>query len=132
MKTRIAQIIKIFGITAIVAAFAAAAFPVPSYADAATDYGKVVITVTNNSNPLASIMPVPVAGANIEISNSSGAAVVKATTDSNGNASLALPQGAYKIRVSAPGFATGGASFGLKAGTTEYINVGLLSTSRNR
>ena len=132
MKTRIAQIIKVLGIMAIVAAFAAAAFPTPSFANSADDYGKVAITVTNSSSPLAGIMPVPVAGAVIEVTGSNGVAVAKAITDDTGNVSIALPQGAYKIKVSAPGFASSGASFFLKAGTTEYVKIGLQSASRTR
>ena len=125
MKTRIAQVIKMFGIMAIVAAFAAAAFPAPSFADSSSDYGKLVVTVYNASSPAAGLMPQPVAGAAVQVLNATGATIAKTTTDSNGAVTFPLPEGAYKIQVSAKGFYPGGGEAYLKAGTAEYVRIGL-------
>ena len=128
MKTRIAQVIKLFGIMALVAAFAAAAFPAPSFAagrvGGSADYGKAVISVVAaQSGPSATLQPV--AGATLELINSTGVAVSKYATGNDGKVNLGLSGGTYKIRVSADGFDAAGDYLAIENGQTSYVTVEL-------
>jgi hypothetical protein len=133
MKTRIAQIMKTFGIMAILVAFAAAAFPAQSFAYPAqlggVDYGKAVITVLAASDTISDSKPI--AGATAELVNASGVTVSKHSTNSNGQFSLAAAGGSYKVRVSAPGYQLGGDYLDIKNGQTSYLTIRLqpLTTS---
>ena len=127
MKTRIAQVIKIFGIMALVAAFAASAFPARTFANSSTDYGKVVVNVWDATNPTPS--PKPVAGAIVEVLNSKGEAVIKTVTDSNGTVSFPLLAGAYKLRVTAKGYNLGEGSVVVEADTINTVNINLTAAS---
>jgi Carboxypeptidase regulatory-like domain len=125
MKTRIAQVIKIFGIMALVAAFAASAFPARTFANSSTDYGKVVVNVTTASKP--------VAGAIVEVLNVKGEAVIKTVTDSNGTVSFPLLVGEYKLRVTAKGYNLGEGSVAVEADTTNTVDINLTpSSNRSR
>jgi Carboxypeptidase regulatory-like domain len=125
MKTRIAQVIKIFGIMALVAAFAASAFPARTFANSSTDYGKVVVNVTTASKP--------VAGAIVEVLNSKGEAVIKTVTDTNGMVSFPLLVGEYKLRVTAKGYNLGEGSVAVEADTLNTVNINLTpSSNRSR
>jgi len=125
MKTRIAQVIKIFGIMALVAAFAASAFPARTFANSSTDYGKVVVNVTTASKP--------VAGAIVEVLNVKGEAVIKTVTDANGTVSFPLLAGDYKLRVTAKGYYLGEGSLTVEADTINTVNINLTpSSNRSR
>ena len=110
---------------ALVAAFAIAAFPAHTFASTArtADYGKAAITVVAQSS--ASSDGKPIAGATVELVNSSGVAVSKHVTDSSGRLSFAAAAGSYKVRVSAPGYQTGGAYLDIKNGQTTYLTIRL-------
>jgi len=116
---------KTFGIMALVAAFAATAFPTHSFAAPAriggADYGKAVVTVLAASAPNADGKPI--AGAAAELVNTSGVTLSKYTTNSNGQLSLAVAGGNYKVRVSAQGYETTGAYLDIKNGQTSYLTI---------
>jgi hypothetical protein len=137
IKSRFAQIVKIFGIMAIVAVFAAAAFPSPGFADSLPvssngSYGKALVTVIDASNPSLTAKPPVIAGAVVEVANASGVGIMKTTTDSTGTVRLALPGGVYKIRVTFNGYNPGGADFTIVDGTTQNVTVGLTKLSALR
>jgi hypothetical protein len=128
MKSHISQIIKLFGIMAIVAAFAAAAFPAPtSAASIRGGYGKVNIYVSSY-DPSGAVASVPVEGAVIEIIASNGASVMKAVTDSAGSAHIGLDAGTYKVRITARGYYPGGSSLKISNGTVQDLAIRLTPT----
>ncbi len=119
MKTRLAQVFKIFGIMAMVAAFAAAAFPTRSFA-AASDplVGKLIVNVYERSD--SQLTEQPLTGASIRVFDAKGAAVATAATNTNGSVTIELPKGVYKVSVSAPGYTT--------ASGAATVNVGQATT----
>jgi len=131
MKTRITQIMKTFGIMALVAAFAATAFPSHSFASPArisgVDYGKAVITVVQASSLTSGGKPI--VGATAELVDASGTTLSKYATDGNGQFSLAVAGGSYKVRVSAQGYETTGAYLEIKNGQTSYLMIRMQSVS---
>jgi ABC-type glycerol-3-phosphate transport system substrate-binding protein len=122
MKTRIAQVIKIFGIMALVAAFAAAAFPARSFA-AATDSGQVVVTVYSQSTPTARHQPV--AGAVVEFSSPDSNLTVDVMTDAKGQARVMLPAGDYYVKIVAKGFEPVTTTTAVISDTTQDLKVKL-------
>lgn len=128
IKTHIAQAIRIFGIMALVAAFAAAAFPTRSFA-ANSDMGKLIVSVYQTSNnPGASTQLLPLGNADIEVFNAAGASVASVTTDSSGATTLELPKGVYKVRVSAPNYTSASGSAAVDAGKATSIKFELRPT----
>jgi Carboxypeptidase regulatory-like domain len=134
IKYRFVQVIRVLGIMAVVAALSAAAFPAHSFAaeirpTSAPDYGKVVILVTDGSVPTLNSNRKPLAGAAVEIINSSGAVVAKAITDATGQVSLANSEAIYKARVSADGFNTQTVAFKIRKGETTRVSVALTAAT---
>ena len=115
---------------AIVAEFAAAAFPAPTSAAAlkgsviSGGYGKVIVQVVS-SDPSSDVASMPVADAIIEVIASNGTAVAKFATDSQGYAHMGLNEGAYKLRVTARGFNPGGTTISVKNGTVQDVLISL-------
>jgi hypothetical protein len=126
IKSRIAKVVKIFGMIALVAAFATAAFPVKSFASTAREgaYGKAAITVLiAGSGPSASLQPLE--GATVELINSNGVSVAKFATNSAGALSTGQAEGMYKVIVSYPGLSSVSAALAVKNGQTTYLTVKL-------
>jgi ABC-type glycerol-3-phosphate transport system substrate-binding protein len=122
MKTRIAQAIRIFGIMALVAAFAAAAFPTRSFA-AATDSGQVAVTVYSQSASTARHQPV--AGAVVEFSSPGSNLTVDVMTDAKGQARVMLPAGDYYVKIVAKGFEPVTTKMAVISDTTQDLKVKL-------
>ena len=114
MKTRIAQAIKIFGIMAMVASFAAAAFPTRSFA--AENTGTLTVNVYKASSNLSAVALQPLDNASVEVFDVNGAKVADVATNSAGSASLELAKGTYKVRASATGYTSATGSVVVNAG----------------
>lgn len=124
IKTHIAQVIKIFGIMAIVAAFAAAAFPSRTFANDEVETGKLVVSVYRTAAGSPDGQPVGSAG--VEIINASGTTVAKVNTDKAGMVGLGLAKGVYKVRVSAQGYKSVSAQVTVNANSTSEISIELV------
>lgn len=128
IKNRIAQAIRIFGIFAIVAAFAASAFPTQSYAAEAND-GKLIVKVyAKSTTPTPGL--VPLSNATIHVFDVQGVAVAKGATDSTGSTTFTLPAGDYKVRVSAPGYTVASDSMTIAEDQTYTAKFQLIRTTR--
>jgi hypothetical protein len=128
MKTRIAQAIKIFGIMAIVAAFAAAAFPTRSFA-AEANPGKLQVTVyERSSSSLSATAMKPFSGALIEVSDVNGVAVAKGVTNASGTSSFTLAKGVYKVHVTAPGYTSATTSVIINPDRTDAVKLEISPT----
>ena len=132
VKNNIAQAIKIFGIMAIVAALAAAAFPTRSFASAEdTNVGKLIVSVyESSSSSLSAVALQPVTGASISVINTSGDAVATASTDSSGRMTFELAKGVYKVQVSAKGYNSVTGTAVVNAGGDTSIKFELKANSR--
>jgi Carboxypeptidase regulatory-like domain len=126
MKTRIAQAIRIFGIMALVAAFAAAAFPARSFA-AATDSGQVAVMVYSQSASIDRYRPV--AGAVVEFSSPDSNLSVDVMTDARGQANVMLPAGDYYVKIVAKGFEPVTTKTTVISDTTQDLKVGLTANT---
>ncbi|MGA7733181.1 MAG: carboxypeptidase-like regulatory domain-containing protein [Chloroflexia bacterium] len=126
MKTPIAQIIKVLGIMALVAAFAAAAFPARSFA-AATDSGQVVVTIYSQSTSTARYQPV--ANAIVEFSSPDTNLSVDVRTDAKGQARVMLPAGDYYVKIVAKGFEPLTTKMTVISDTTQDLKVGLTANT---
>lgn len=133
IKTHIAQAIKIVGIMALIAAFAATAFPTRGFAADEANTGKLIISVYKQSSS-PTVTEQPLAGASIEIINASGAVVSKAVTDSSGILRTELVKGVYKVSVSAKGYKSESGQATVNAGEATEIKFELApaNTARGR
>ena len=108
LSNRIASAIKMFGLFAIVAAFAMAAFPGASFASASdpvtynTDaIGKLAISVFDGQKGSA------VSGAVIYVYSATSPStqpIAKAQTNAEGQAVVELPEGNYHLKIAAQGY----------------------------
>ena len=125
MKTRISQVIRIFGIMAMVAAFAAAAFPTRSFA--AENTGTLTVRVYKASN-LTAVAQQPLDNASVDIFDVNGARVASVATNSAGSASFELAKGTYKVQASAKGYTSVTGSVTVNAGSDTAIKFELRPT----
>ena len=117
IKQQFNRFVKVLGIVAVVAAFAALAFPTAGFAAPVTDNngglpGKLVVSVYDGEKGSA------VSGAVVYIYGSSSMPIAKGETTLTGQATFSLAPGSYTIKVAANGYNTASGVARVGAGTT--------------
>lgn len=113
---------------AIVAAFAAAAFPTRSFA--AENTGTLTVNVYKASSNVSAVAQQPLDNAAVDIFDVNGTRVATVATNNGGSASIELAKGTYKVQASATGYASATGSVTVNAGSDVAIKFELRPSTR--